>query len=231
MRAADRVRAALDAPPAAPTRDLELLLAERAARAAGRTDAAPTRIPASRFKDFVADYGQAATAVTRPLPERPYRQTRLGTMFHAWVEERSGVVGRGRSIDDALWEDDEETPSAMSPDAEALARLKEAFLASEWADLQPIEVETEIDFADPDAFGDGRAHIIICKLDAVYRRGERIEIVDWKTGRPPRTAAEKAERMLQLELYRRAYHARHGVPIDQIDVALFYVGDGVILRG
>jgi DNA helicase-2/ATP-dependent DNA helicase PcrA len=49
-------------------------------------------------------------------------------------------------------------------------------------------------------------------------------------GRPPRTDAEKKERLLQLELYRRAYHAKHGVPLDRIDVALFYVGDDLILR-
>nr|WP_076707674.1 ATP-dependent DNA helicase [Microbacterium oleivorans] len=227
--AAARVREAMSATPALPTRDLELLLAERAARAAGRERVAPTRIPASRFKDFVADYDAAATAVARPLPERPYRQTRLGTLFHAWVEQRSGLVGRARSADDVLWDDDEAV--AMSPaDAGALDELRKAFLASEWAPLQPIEVETEIDFVDPDALGDGRPHIVICKLDAVYRRGDRIEIVDWKTGRPPRTAAERTERMLQLELYRRAYHAKHGIPMDQIDVVLFYVADGLVLR-
>ncbi|MDJ1113503.1 ATP-dependent DNA helicase [Microbacterium dauci] len=231
-RGAADVRAAQGAPRHEPTRDLELLLAERAARLAGHDTPAPTRIPASRYKEFVADYAAAAVAVHRPLPERPYRQTRLGTIFHAWVERRSGLVASARSSDDTLWDEDEErTGSVNEADAAALARLQEAFLASEWAELQPIAVETEIDFTDPDAFGDGRAHVIICKLDAVYRRGDRIEIVDWKTGRPPRTAAERAERMLQLELYRRAYHVRHGVPVEQIDVVLFYVGDGVILRG
>ncbi len=229
--AADAVRAAQSADPAPPTRDLELLLAERAARLADRGLHAPTRIPASRFKDFVADYRAAATAVARPLPERPYRQTRLGTIFHAWVEQRSGLGGRGGSIDDALWESDDDASDAAPADREALERLTRNFLASEWAPLQPIEVETEIDFADPDALGDGRPHIIICKLDAVYRRGDRIEIVDWKTGRPPRTAAERAERMLQLELYRRAYHAKHAVPLADIDVVLYYVADDVILRG
>ena len=227
--AAERVRAARGAERPAPTRDLELLLAERAARAAGRDQVAPTRMPASRFKDFVADYRAAADAAARPMPERPYRQTRLGTLFHSWVEQRSGIAGRGRSIDDTLWEEHSDADAA-SPDAADLERLKGVFLASEWADLQPLEVETEIDYADPDPFGDGRPHIIICKLDAVYRRGDRIEIVDWKTGRPPRTDAEKKERLLQLELYRRAYHAKHGVPLDRIDVALFYVGDDLILR-
>ena len=88
-------------------------------------------------------------------------------------------------------------------------------------------METEIDMSLRGATG---VEQVICKLDAVYRRGDRIEIVDWKTGRPPRTDAEKKERLLQLELYRRAYHAKHGVPLDRIDVALFYVGDDLILR-
>src|SRR5690606_21479378 len=125
----------------------------------------------------------------------PYRQTRLGTLFHAWVEQRSGLAGTVASIDDALWEADDETGHLGAADAEALTRLTETFLASEWASLQPLEVETEIDFVDPDALGDGTPRIIICKLDAVYRRdGGRIEIVDWKTGRPPRTEAERADR-------------------------------------
>ncbi|WP_434810322.1 ATP-dependent DNA helicase [Microbacterium sp. bgisy189] len=225
------VAAAQAAPPVAPERDLELLLAERAARGRSAVETAPTRIPASRFKEFVTDYAGTVAAIARPLPERPYRQTRLGTVFHAWVEERSGLTGAGTSLDDALWEQDDDTPDAARADDAALATLKRNFLASEWAQLQPIEVETEIDFVDTDAFGDGRAHVIICKLDAVYRRGDRIEIVDWKTGRPPRGAAQREERMLQLELYRRAYHAHRGVPLERIDVVLYYVADDLILRG
>ncbi|MFT3799505.1 UvrD-helicase domain-containing protein [Microbacterium sp.] len=219
--AAARADAAVDAALPAPTRELELLLAERAARERPAKPAAPVRIPASRFKDYLGD----APALARAMPERPYRQTRLGTRFHAWVERRSGLVGAGASPDDVLWEQDDEDAA----DAE-LAALQERFLASEWADLQPLEVETEIDVAVPDALGDGAPRVVICKLDAVYRRGDRIEIVDWKTGRPPRTAAERDERMLQLQLYRRAYHAKHGTPLEEIDVVLFYVADGLTLR-
>ncbi len=229
--AAARVRAAQQSEPAEPSRDLALLLAEREARGRGTVAAAPTRIPASRFKDFVGDYEAAASAAARPLPERPYRQTRLGTLFHAWVEQRSGLSGPGSSADDALWEQDDDGFTTMSADHDALAALKERFLASEWASLRPIAVETEIDFTADDLLPDGRPHVVICKLDAVYERGGRVEIVDWKTGRPPRTAAEREERMLQLELYRRAYHAKHGVPLDRIDVALYYVADDLVLRG
>ncbi|MFT4219788.1 MAG: ATP-dependent DNA helicase [Microbacterium sp.] len=216
--------------PAEPEADLALLLRERAERSAPATAVAPARIPASRYKDFVADYAAAAADLARPMPERPYPATRIGTLFHAWVEERSGLSGRGGSIDDGLWEaGEDDASSASAHDSARLAELKQAFLRSEWAGLQPIEVETEIDFTRIGP--DGREHIVVCKLDAVYRRGERIEIVDWKTGKPPRTAAERKERMLQLDLYREAYHAKHGVPLADIDVALFYVGDNFTLRG
>ncbi|MDY0909314.1 ATP-dependent DNA helicase [Microbacterium sp. CFBP9034] len=225
---------ALAAPRPEPEQDVTLLLAERDARRLPSVQAAPTRIAASRYKEFVSDYAGTVAAIARPLPERPYRQTRLGTLFHAWVEQRAGTPGLGGSIDDALWESDDEVPGTESSveDAAALDALRARFLASEWAPLRPLEVETEIDFTATDL--DGRPHVVICKLDAVYRRddrGGRIEIVDWKTGAAPRTAAEKDERMLQLELYRRAYHAKHGVPLDEIDVALYYVAEDLILRG
>ncbi|WP_431795482.1 UvrD-helicase domain-containing protein [Microbacterium enclense] len=223
------VSAARNDAPVDPDADLELLLAERADRLRPAHAPAPTRIPASRFKDFVADYGGAVEELRRPLPERPYRQTRLGTLFHAWVEKRSGIVGAGTGLDDdGLW-DDEDDAGASAADAAELQRLREIFERSEWAPLQPLEVETEIDFVTTRL--DGRPHVVICKLDAVYRRGDRYEIVDWKTGRPPTTDAERRSRMVQLELYREAYHAKHGIPFDLIDVTLFYVGDDLVLRG
>ncbi|WCM56785.1 ATP-dependent helicase [Microbacterium sp. EF45047] len=277
-RAAAEVRAAMASPrPPAPSPELERLLAERAARQRGTDAAPPTRVPASRFKDYVTDFHGTLSSIVRPMPERPYRQTRLGTLFHAWVERRSELVGVGTRPDEALWELDEETDAGAAADTADLARLQEIFERSEWGPLRPIAVELEIDFAldappsssgpaapprslsepaagerdeTPIPAGDGSrslsepaagerdetppGHIIICKLDAVYRRedrGGRIEIVDWKTGKAPRTAAEREERMLQLALYRLAYHRRFGVPLEDIDVALFYVSDDLVIRG
>ncbi len=226
--AVERARAAraVEAEP-----DLRLLLAERTRLLAPTQGRAPGRLPASRYHDFATDYARAADAARRPVPERPFERTRVGTLFHAWVEHRSGVRGDGGSLDDGLWElDDADDASATSVrDQERLQELKAAFERSEWAALRPIAVETQLEFTDRTL--DGTERVIVCRLDAVYRRAGRIEIVDWKTGSPPTTAAQRAERMLQLQLYRRAYHERHGVPLTQIDVALFYVGDGVVLRG
>ncbi|GAA3761785.1 ATP-dependent DNA helicase [Microbacterium kribbense] len=227
--ASDAVRAAQEAPRDEPDDDLALLLAERAARQQPSAGRAPVRIPASRYKDFVADYTGTLASIARPMPERPYRQTRLGTLFHAWVERRSGLVGSSGRLDDPLWEDEDDSAGLAAADEQALQELKAAFERSEWADRQPIAVETEIDFRFVGL--DDREHLAICKLDAVYRHGERIEIVDWKTGAPPRDAAERESRLLQLELYRRAYHEKHGVPLEQIDVTLYYVAHDRILRG
>jgi DNA helicase-2/ATP-dependent DNA helicase PcrA len=242
---------------AQPSLELTRLLAERAARQRGADAAAPTRVPASRFKDYVTDFAGTLSSIVRPMPERPYRQTRLGTLFHAWVEQRSELVGVGSRVDEALWElDEDELPSdpgftsdegldgaTTAADAADLAALQQTFERSEWGLLKPIAVEIEIDFAlgagiegagiegtlDPE-----QSHIVICKLDAVYRRddrGGRIEIVDWKTGKAPRTPAEREERMLQLALYRLAYHRRFEVPLEEIDVALYYVADDLVIRG
>ena len=230
--AAEFVRDALDrADDIEPSVELSRLLAEREARMRGVDAAPPTRLPASRFKDYITDFDGTLGRIVRPMPERPYRQTRLGTLFHAWVERRSEQVGVGARIDEGLWEIDDDAPESAdvsAADAADLDRLQQTFEQSEWASLRPIAVEIEIDFA----FADG--HIVICKLDAVYRRddrGGRIEIVDWKTGRAPRTAQEREERMLQLALYRLAYHRRFGVPLDEIDVALYYVADDLVIRG
>ncbi|QGU28729.1 ATP-dependent DNA helicase [Microbacterium oryzae] len=237
-----RISAALErvaaAPVATPSPQLARLLAERAERERGRRFAAPTRVPASRFKDYVADYTGTISQIARPMPERPYQQTRIGTLFHQWVEARSGTTGSSAAIDDALWETDEEVwdegrdTEVSAADEAALERLRETFLQSEWARLRPLAVETEIDFPLPSIDG-APEHIVICKLDAVYLRddrGGRIEIVDWKTGRAPRTPAEREARMLQLALYRLAYHRRHGVPLEDIDVTLYYVADDLVLR-
>ena len=76
---------------------------------------------------------------------------------------------------------------------------------------------------------------MICKLDAVYRRedrGGRIEIVDWKTGAPLRARRRDAKSgCCSSSCTARPTTREHGVPLDQIDVALYYVADDLVLRG
>lgn len=218
-------------------RDIDLLLAERADRERrGREIAVPYRVPASAFRQYVTEPEAVAERLRRPVPQRPYRQTRLGTVFHRWVEQRYGLTAVPDRIDDALngaldaafTHDD----GGEGVDPAALDALRQRFAASEWGDREPREVECEIHL--PFA-----GHLIICKLDAVYParlRGDDgrvidgVEVVDWKTGKAPSTDEERAEKLLQLALYRLAYARRTGRPLDEISVALYFVADDLVLR-
>lgn len=203
-------------------RDLELLLEERRRRlAAGELVGVPTRVPASRFKDFVTDPATVAASLRRPMPQRPYRATRLGTLFHSWVEERFGQSGTTEVIDALSIEVDDVEDSAEFAQLEA---LQATFAASPWAARRPVEVEREIHLPF-----DGQ--IIICKIDAVYELdGGRFEVVDWKTGKSPKDAGDLEEKQLQLALYRLAYAHWKGIDPEQVDALFYFVAEDRVIR-
>ena len=117
LAAAEAVRVAAEQPSGAGigprlAEELRLLLEDRRRRSEGpASPAIPARVPASRFKDYVDDPAAVAEQLRRPMPQRPYRATRLGTLFHAWVEHRATGEGEAAAIDDighdALWNDDD----------------------------------------------------------------------------------------------------------------------------
>jgi DNA helicase-2/ATP-dependent DNA helicase PcrA len=206
--------------------DLDLLLAERAqrAQAAGAVEL-PTRIPASRFKDFVSDPAAVAASLRRPMPERPYRQTRLGTLFHRWVEERFGLPAGGADELDAVATELDD-PAGELLEAERLAELQATFAASAWAGRRPEEVELEIHVTLA-------GQVVVCKLDAVYRADDgrnEYQIVDWKTGKAPRDAADLERKQLQLALYRLAFARYSGVDPALIDAVFYFVADDEVVR-
>ena len=219
---AEAVRAALNAEPVDTgkwSEDLTLLLRERARRlGANELVAVPTRVSASRFKDFVTDPASVASSLRRPMPERPYKATQIGTLFHTWVEERYGLGGTSEELDALGFElDDGDTAG----DAE-LTRLQDTFARSIWAGRKPIDVEREIHLPF-----DGR--IVICKIDAVYFDGERYQVVDWKTGKAPKDADDLERKQLQLALYRLAYARWAGISPDLIDAVFYFVADDAVV--
>ncbi len=231
--AAERVR---NANPGASGRfaaDIDLLLAERdAARSARHRVAVPHRVPASGFKDYLAEPDAVAERLRRPMPERPYRATRLGTLFHQWVEQRARSGGSLETLD--VWDgeldldrDDAVDASPDAPvtddDARRLADFQATFARSRWAGLTPIEVEREIHLPF-------LGHSVVCKLDAVYEIGGRAEVVDWKTGKAPSGADDLAKRQLQLALYRVAYAEFTGRPVDEVDAVFYFVADDLEVR-
>jgi len=224
--AAEAVRAATPALDGPWRRDLELLLEERRLRlSADGAVAMPVRVPASRFKDYVSDPASVASSLRRPMPERPYRATQLGTLFHSWVEDRYGVGGDAEELDALPSELDAEDAVGLDlTGGDELARLKRIFETSPWAARQAVDVEREIHLP----FG-GR--IVICKIDAVYSLPDgRFEIVDWKTGKAPKDAHDLEEKQLQLALYRLAYATWRGIAPDLVDAVFYYVSDDRIIR-
>jgi DNA helicase-2/ATP-dependent DNA helicase PcrA len=209
-----------------------LLLEERALRqGAGAVAPLPARIPASRFKDYVDDPAGVAAQVRRPMPERPYRATRLGTLFHSWVEQRAGGHLGGDRIDAGLFEADTDTDAdAFDLDLDQnqpleqaqLERLQATFERSPWAGLKPEEVEIEIHYVLA-------GQVFICKLDAVYRTETGYQVVDWKTGRAPKNAADLELKQTQLALYRLAYASWKGIDPDDVDAVFYFVADDTVV--
>ena len=192
-------------------RDISLLLGEQEDRLTkSREVELPVRIPASRFKDYIADLDGLAERLLRPMPPKPYGQTRAGTLFHAWVEQSYGLVS-------------EEFDEQVTSDYLGIEGLTKNFANSKWAGQVPLEVEREIQLT----IG---AHTFICKLDAVFKTASGVEIVDWKTGASPTDEADLALKTLQLALYRVAYSRFANVPVEQISVSFYFVAENLEIR-
>ena len=174
----------------------------------------PVRIPASRFKEFLEDLSGVAESMLRPLPTQPFAQSRRGNLFHAWVEKKFAPSGALIEEDGFALEDEE--------DFYTIDELKANFDASRFAKLVPQSVEQEIQLT----IGQ---NTFICKMDAIYATEDGVQIVDWKTNKPPTDKDDLYRRSLQLALYRLAYSEFSGLPIEKVQASFFFVGEGVEL--
>jgi DNA helicase-2/ATP-dependent DNA helicase PcrA len=211
-------------------RDADLLLAERAAWLAGDGAirvALPSRLSVSSLVSLARDPAELARQVRRPMPRPPARQARRGTAFHRWLEER---YGQQRLIDDedlfsGLDEFGEEGDSVAPPDAE-LAELRARFERGEWADRWPAAVEVPFETLVAGRLVRGR-------IDAVFRTGSGdggYDVVDWKTGKPPRSAEERQAVAVQLATYRLAWAKLASVPVASVRAAFYYVAHDKTVR-
>ncbi len=202
-------------------RDTGLLLAERAQR---RGDGAtqvplPARLSVSSLVALARDPAELARQVRRPMPRPPASQARRGTAFHQWLEQR---YGQQLLIDDsALFGPDEDDDAAAGD----LAPLRSRFEQSEWAERWPQAVEVPFETLVGDRPVRGR-------IDAVFADapGGGYNVVDWKTGRPPGSAAERRAVSVQLAAYRLAWAALAGVPVAQVRAAFYYVAHDQTVR-
>ena len=194
--------------------DAGLLLAERGRqreRGSGPVEVLlPDRLSVSALVALARDPDELARQVRRPMPQPPARQARKGTAFHLWLEER---FGQQRLIDDSeLFAEPDEEPD------ENLIELKARFEAGEWGGRWPREIEVPFDMLIGDRQVRGR-------IDAVFADpGDgSFDVVDWKTGQPPRGRAERDAVAVQLAAYRLAWSALADVPLDSVRAAFYYV--------
>jgi len=215
---------------AAWTRDADLLLAERAQR---RGEGAipvplPARLSVSSLVSLARDPAELARQVRRPMPRPPARQARKGTAFHRWLEQR---YGQQRLIDDSdLFEPGTDEPAGGGQPGggqpgEDLGELRAQFERSEWADRWPQAVEVPFETLVGDRLVRGR-------IDAVFADSPEggYDVVDWKTGRPPASEAERHAVSVQLAAYRLAWAALAGVPLARVRAAFYYVAEDQTVR-
>jgi DNA helicase-2/ATP-dependent DNA helicase PcrA len=227
-------------------RDAELLLAERAQR---RGDGAiPVRLPArlsvSALVSLARDPAELARQVRRPMPRPPARQARRGTAFHEWLEQRYGQqrliddldlfgpadagAGEGTGASEGTGTgagEGDGTGTGTGTGRGDLSQLRARFERSQWAERWPRAVEVPFETLIGDRLVRGR-------IDAVFADDPEggYDVVDWKTGRPPASDAERHAVSVQLAAYRLAWATLAGVPVAQVRAAFHYVAADVTVR-
>jgi DNA helicase-2/ATP-dependent DNA helicase PcrA len=204
--------------------EAELLLAERArTRRRELYDVElPSHLSVSQLVALRRDPGELARSIRRPVPFAPAPLARRGTAFHAWLERRFGAQ---RLLDLDELPGSADAGAAPDSDFEALQR---AFLASEWADRVPAQVE--VPFATVVA-----GVVVRGRMDAVFADqptgagASRWDVVDWKTGAPPEGDGAEAA-AVQLAAYRLAWADLASVPVEQVRAAFHYVRSNLTVR-
>ena len=194
--------------------DVDALLAEREHVAELPTPPLPTQLSVSTLVELGRDPEAVAQRLRRRLPTFPDPHALLGTAFHDWVQ-RFFHADRLFDLDDLPGAVDRE-----SGDSEQLAELQAAFAPSQWATRTPIEVEVAFDMV----IG-GR--VVRGRIDAVFADEDGgATVVDWKTGDPPDTPEASRQAAVQLGVYRLAWAALQGCPVEKVRAAFHYVRAG-----
>ncbi len=199
--------------------DLRILLAEQAARRSRGEPVVdvPRHLSASAVVSLARDAEAFAMSLRRPMPSPPAVAARQGTAFHAWIEEH---YSRAAFVD--LHDRPGSADEGAADDGD-LDAMKERFLASEWADRIPEEIEMSIE-----TILDGIA--VRGRVDAVFPRDDGgWTVVDWKTGARP-TGRDATVRALQLGAYAVAFARLRDVDPSLVDAAFYYAGEGVTVR-
>jgi DNA helicase II / ATP-dependent DNA helicase PcrA len=197
--------------------DVDALLSERARAARPPTQLLPSQLSVSSLVDLAREPEHAVQRMKRRLPTRPDPHALLGNTFHEWVQR---FYGAERLFDVGDLPGAADTDAAQR-DAEELATLQAAFLASPWAARTPVDVEVPFEMAIGGTVVRGR-------IDAVFADSDGgATVVDWKTGEPPHGPEAARQAAIQLGVYRLAWAALRGCPESLVRTAFHYVRTGV----
>jgi DNA helicase-2/ATP-dependent DNA helicase PcrA len=179
----------------------------------GSAPARAASLSASQAMDLAA--GRiSASALERPLPQRPSRQARIGVEVHRWIEERARRL-TGLADEEAL-----DSPG-LAEDAARIAELKSAWEREygrrKLAVLPGGEPMAELRFVLKVG-----SRMVRGRMDAVYEmEGGGLEIVDFKTG-----SRSESPDFDQLTVYAAALRNLGIVPEGTLRLTYAYLGEG-----
>jgi len=166
--------------------------------------ALPPRLATSTLIALHEDPSELARTIRRPMPRAMDEYSHRGTAFHLWIENHFNAK--------TLFDDEDFDLVTPFEEDQKLEDLKNQWLASSWAALQPYAVEVPFETVIAGILVRGR-------IDAVYKTADGFEVVDWKTG--SKTLGESSA--VQLAIYRLAWAKLQAIPVDQVSAAFHYV--------
>jgi len=188
----------------------------------------PARLSVSTLLYLKQEPDQLALRLRRPMPNHIDKYARRGTEFHLWLEDHfkhTSLISM-----DEIFNDHAPSQSQINQvnsneelvDA-PMRELQKAWLASDWADLQPIGVEVGFETVIAGTVIRGR-------IDAVYEKTPgKFEVVDWKTGKV-KSGEDLSVAAVQLAMYRLAFAKLNKVDLADVSAAFHYVAQNETVR-
>src|SRR5581483_928249 len=149
----------------------------------------------------------------RPLPRFSGPAARIGTEIHSWIERKS--AGQATLLE--LEEEPDLTSEELAGQPGKIRQLRDAFLASRFANSVPLYAERPFLLSFGDVTVSGRIDAISGVPDGPW------EVVDYKTGRRP---ADDELASAQLDVYALACIDVWGKRPDELTLTYLYLGSG-----
>ena len=185
----------------------------------------PARLSVSTLLYLKQEPAQLALRLRRPMPNHIDKYARRGTQFHLWLEDHfkhTSLISMDEIFNNLNTEQNIGNQSIELLDA-PMQELQKAWLASDWANKQPIGVEVGFETVIAETGIRGR-------IDAVYEVSPgKFEVVDWKTGKV-KSGEDLSVAAVQLAMYRLAFAKLNKIDVANVSAAFHYVSQNETVR-